>query len=79
MMGKTILRFYIHLCEATYVKYANVEGFAETATYSIVPILVAPHPSLGAPPPTSGVYSRNPAVVAEYGMFVHIIILTTVN
>ena len=62
-----------------------MEGFTETATYSIITILAGPQPTQevpqptqGAPPPP-GVYSSNLAVVAEYGMFVHIIILTTVN
>ena len=60
--------------------------FAETVTYSIVTILVAPQPTQGVPQPsqeaspsTSGVYRSNPAVVAEYGMFVHIVIVTSVN
>ena len=83
-MGKTIngLHSFVWSC----VKYTNTEGFAETVTYSIFTILAGPQttqevlqPSQGAPLPTSGVYSSNPAVVAEYGMFVHIIILTNVN
>ena len=80
-MGKTISG--LHLFVWSYVIWRD---FAETVTYFIVTILVAPRPtqaviqpSQEAPPPTSGVYSNNAAVVAEYGMFVHIIIVTTVN
>ena len=95
--------------------------FAETVTYSIVTILVAPQPSQvlpqtsqevpqptqgvtqpsqgvpqptqgvtqptqillqpsqGTPPPTSVVNNSDRAVVNENGMFVHVIIVTTVN
>ena len=63
-----------------------MKGFAEIVTYSIITILAGPQPtqevpqpSQGATPSISAVYSSNPAVVAEYGMFVNIIILTTVN
>ena len=76
-----------------YVKYTNMEGFAVIVTYSIMTILAGPQatqevpqptqeipqPSQGATPPTSGVYSSNPAVAAKYGMFVHFMILATVN
>ena len=76
-MGKTIS--VLHSFVWCYVKYTNIKGFAETVTYSIITILAGPQPSQGATPSISGVYSSNPAVVAEYGMFVNIIILTTVN
>ena len=60
-MSKTILVFYIHLCKDMYNMLTG-RVFAETVTYSIVTILVAPQlsqvlpqTSQGVPQPTQGV------------------------
>ena len=49
----------------------------QSHNYSIVPISVEPQLSRPVPQPTY--YISNPAVVAENGMFVHLIIVTTVK